>query len=313
MNYIKEIDSNYYWFDVVGDGHCFLNCILEIFSKEYRELTKKYQSMELINKRKQFLRKFRCDIANTLMSESDKPMSEIHSRLAFLNPTTMSGYFYIKDQYDTDGSPKSSYGELELVSELYKTDGKSITDELYKYLAGILIFRNGDIVTKDKLKELYESDFRLHEIKIMELKENLSESLNPADFGVGVYSPTLKFYELCKNITGYDDDVESIIKNLLNDDAFIEYRTSVIIANLLNINIIYFSIGGNYTSYDEILCDDINAKYIFMINHNNIHWDLIGYKHDSGLVFTFVKPTENLKKILFDVLNMKYKSGFFLK
>lgn len=294
MNSMREIQSNYYWYDVVGDGHCFLNCFLEVFSNEYRDLKKKYIGSELTNKRLNFVRKFRCDIANTLLSESEKTMGQIHSRLAFLNPTTMSKYFYIRDEYEIDGSPKSSYEELNMISSLYKLEGESTVEDLYEYIAMKLIFRNGNQITPSSVKQLYESDFRFHEA-----------GNNPSDYGVGDYSPTIKFYELCTNITGYDDDVKSIIENLINGDSFIEYRTSVIIANLLNINIVYFSVGGNYTNYDEILCNNHDAPYIFMINHNNLHWDLVGYKYDNGLIFTFSNPSENIKELLFKAINRR--------
>lgn len=289
---MREIESNYYWYDVVGDGHCFINCILEVFSAEYRQLKNKYSGSDLINKRLNFVRKLRCDIANTLISESDKTMGQIHSRLAFLNPTTMSKYFYIRDEIDDDGSPKSSYEELNMISSLYKLEGESSIDDLYEYLATKLIFRDGREITALNVKELYESDFRLHEA-----------GDNPSEYGVGDYSPTIKFYELCTNITGYDDDIKSIIENLIDGDSFIEYRTSVIIANLLNINIVYFSVGGNYTNYDEILCNEHNAPYIFMINQNNLHWDLVGYKYGNGMIFTFSEPSETIKELLFKAIN----------
>ena len=51
-------------YKIKGDGNCFLNCILEVFCSEYRNLEDRFK--------KAYSDKVRLDIANYLLSKSNK-------------------------------------------------------------------------------------------------------------------------------------------------------------------------------------------------------------------------------------------------
>lgn len=315
MDKITYISSNYYQYKVNPDGHCFLNSILEVFSPEYRNLEKEYTDIDILkNKQKSMLRKLRCDIANILISESNFSFEQIHRRLAFLNPETMCRFFYLENNYDEDGDYKSIFPELELMSKLY--DGNN-QEEIYKFIASTFKFRDNTEISAESVRSLYESDFRMHLYNFDRYNYDKYESESKKErdissLGIGIYSPTINYYAFCKTIQVDNDEIEATILNLIdfdieNDtDSFIEYNTSIIITNLFDLNIISFPIGLKYSEPLELSEYKKGKPYILMINHSNIHWNLIGYYHNNSMKFAFENISEQIKNLLFQAINEKF-------
>lgn len=302
---MQHITNNFFIYKITGDGHCFINCILKATKNlDYLNLDQEYYGQDLWYQRKLFVRKFRCDIANYLLAESNIPVGLIHARLAILNPEVMSIIFIQKDPRDL-----SDYVLLKNICENF--NGENF-DEIYEAISLYFNLKNGTEISVDEVKEIYEEDFRNH--CAYKDAADLGKDVSPVKFGVDKFSPTMNYYTLCENVisTNLDETngygIEDIINNLIDDDSYIEYPTSVIISKLLNLKIYPFSIEG-FLDIQPLYELPLETKTIFLYNHSNNHWDLIGLKKsdtDNTLSFLFshVNKEKTILPILHNIKNM---------
>lgn len=295
-----EIGSGYLYCKVIGDGHCYANCYLEVGSKTYKDVDK-FSTNEYVTKQKKFniARKFRLDFANYLLSESNLTKEKIHSRLNFKASTIMAKYFYIDGELDSDGDFRGVGVDLgTLCAEYNGTNEESI----YEIITDCFMFRDGSPITVDAVRALYETDAREHLIR-------WEPDRTPESVGIGIYSPTINYYALCNDISGDHDEIEMTVRNLINGASFLEFNVSILIARYFELNVTCLQLGSNYTEPIELSEPEPGRPCILMVNYENVHWDLVG--HYNGKIFNLLMLNidSRIKTALLKALNKLYAQG----
>lgn len=293
-----KIGSGYIYYKVVGDGHCYANCYLEFGSKSYKNADT-ISSNSLKPTKSNIARKFRLDFANFLLSESGISKEKIHSRLNFKSPTFMAKYFYIDGELDEEGYFRGVGVELANLCDMY--DGSN-EETLYEIISEYFLLRDKSQISFKAVKDLYETDIREH---IMRLEPERSTQ----DVGIGLYSPTINYYAICNGISGDQDEIKLVIENLINGDSFLEFNTSILIAQYFDLNVTCLQLGSGYSKPLEISETKPGRPCMIMVNYNNIHWDLIAHDNGNDLNILLMNVDDVIKTGLLKVLNKLYNDG----
>lgn len=284
---IPGTEMKYLYHSVIGDGSCFLNCYLTIFSDIYR-------NTDDVSKKLNIAYKFRLDFVNFLLSESKKTKEEICLRLNILNPDVMSKLVSFKD------NSMSSYEILFLAKEAYVNGGE---ENVYSVIFSFTPHINGRILAYEDVKNLFETDPRINLSLSEQISSEMKEKFDPSIYGYGKIPINIGYYELVNSISIPYTEFLKMINIFTSKTEFLTHVESDLVAKFLDLNLTIFPLGTGYRGPRKLIDSSDGAPEIMFININNIHWDLISFFNGESETFVMYKIPDRTKQALFDKLN----------
>lgn len=293
-------DVAFLYHKIIGDGHCFINCYLESLLPIYRNIMDR-------NLKTSIARKVRLDFANFLLSPSKKSDKEISTRLNFINPNIMC--ILIK----SNDVNKNSIDHLEIIKDFHNKNKhvEKYENQIYLFIESLnLIDVETNLkLTYDRIKYIYETDHRINVSKAEYISSKGNSPFNPEIFGVGKIPINIGFYEIAENIgTGYDEFIKSI-NILIHPTEFLTHFESTLFASYIDVNSIIFPIGNYYRDYYKLNEKIDDVPDIFMVNINNIHWNLISLYISGNEGFLLNNISDEIKTLIFRNLCILHEGG----
>lgn len=281
----------YYYYKVIGDGHCFVNCYLQACAPSYQRE---------VNRPKKFnmARKMRLDFANFLMSESKKSAEKISSRLNIINPAVMSTFFSLRDG-------ESSYPILLAIQKEYDENLEGSEEDVYGLILSMDLVdkKNGLPLTYEYIKNIYERDHRIN-AAIYDAASELSKTPNYEKYGVGKLPINIGYYEIAVIAPSDYNDIIRSIDVLLAEREYLNHLESTLLARYLDINVTYFPLGTSHRGHQKLVEYKDGVPEMLLINLNNIHWNMVSFQQRGEERLLLMGVPENTKMGLFTTLEL---------
>ena len=286
----------YYYYKIIGDGHCFVNCYLQACCPTYQSEADPIRKFNMA-------RKLRLDFANFLISDSKKSIEEISFRLNILNPAVMSTFLSLENG-------ESAYSILSEIKSYYDERIDNSIDEIYGLILSMeLVDKQTKLpLSFEQIKYIYERDHRIN-AAIYDAVSELSETPKYEKYGIGIIPLNIGYYELIKTAPTDYNDIIRTIDILLAEREYLNYQESILLAEFFDINVTYFPLGNYHRNHQSFTDFKDGVPEMLLINLNNVHWNMISFIKDKEERLLLMGVSKETKDSLFKILETLYSKN----
>lgn len=315
--------------NIIGDGSCFVHCFLDTLSKTYKTLSSEEKSL--------MATKTRLDLANILLSDSDKEIEDIAIRCNLLIPAVISKFFEPEIEIIDGKEVNLIIGKLDKIKDEFidNCDVLNIYNAFEKVTELGLIWSKFDLpdinsrplesVTFEELLFIYSRDYRenyyLSDSIIYVDYDKVYSPKRKTEYGIGLVPLNIKFFEMVKEPPMSHEMFRRLIGVLISDSSLFpsyeqEYRSdneylthaeSDIFVKFLNINVVAIVQRGGYSG--EVILGGYKEGYPILILANknadtlSAHWETISLETETSSNFLFKDIDRRLYQELHRILN----------